>query len=228
MFCRINLASWYLLNITKQLHIFREKFSTLTNQKLSLRSCDFSFNQPETFPKVMWFQLQPARNFPWDHVIWLRGNGSAVDVIFKINKSRNLRGNFKNSKYRKKKYFFGYVNTKIITLLKHESGKIQGVNLFEPSKVKGMYLYILSLSNKGDCMYPINVQTVELIGPSFFVGPSVTPGKVYGWSNFQQLASNNTWFLEILNILEILIKPATFFIYFCFTMYSQRTCSQLE
>jgi len=27
-----------------------------------------------------------------------------------------LRGNFKNSKYRKKKYFFGYVNTKIITL----------------------------------------------------------------------------------------------------------------
>ncbi len=116
MFCRINLASWYLLNITKQLHIFREKFSTLTNQKLSLRSCDFSFNQPETFPKVMWFQLQPARNFPWGHVIWLRGNGSAVDVIFKTNKSRNLRGNFKNSKYRKKKYFFGYVNTKIITL----------------------------------------------------------------------------------------------------------------
>jgi len=39
-----------------------------------------------------------------------------IDVIFKTNKSRNLRGNFKNSKYRKKKYFFGYVNTKIITL----------------------------------------------------------------------------------------------------------------
>ena len=28
------------------------------------------------------------------------------------------------------------------------------------------------------------------IGPKFFVEPRVTPGKVYGWSNFQEFASN--------------------------------------
>ena len=29
------------------------------------------------------------------------------------------------------------------------------------------------------CLYPINVKTAEPIGPKFFVGPHVTPGKVY-------------------------------------------------
>ena len=36
------------------------------------------------------------------------------------------------------------------------------------------------------CLYPINVKTAEPIGPKFFVGSRVTPGKVYGWSNFQK------------------------------------------
>ena len=30
------------------------------------------------------------------------------------------------------------------------------------------------------CLYPINIKTVELIGPKFFVAPRVTPGKIYG------------------------------------------------
>jgi len=35
------------------------------------------------------------------------------------------------------------------------------------------------------CLYPINVKTAEPIGPKFCVGPHVTPGKVYEWSNPQ-------------------------------------------
>ena len=30
------------------------------------------------------------------------------------------------------------------------------------------------------CLYPINVKTAEPIGPKFFVGHHVIPGKVYG------------------------------------------------
>ena len=40
-------------------------------------------------------------------------------------------------------------------------------------------------------MYPINVKTAKRIGPNIFVGPHITSGKVYGWSNFQKFASNN-------------------------------------
>jgi len=29
------------------------------------------------------------------------------------------------------------------------------------------------------CLYPINVETAEPIGPTFFVAPRVIPGKVY-------------------------------------------------
>ena len=31
------------------------------------------------------------------------------------------------------------------------------------------------------CLYPINVKTAEPIGPKFFVGHHVIPGKVYEW-----------------------------------------------
>ena len=39
------------------------------------------------------------------------------------------------------------------------------------------------------CLYSIrlcliNVKTAKLIGPAFFVWTRLTPGKVYGWSNF--------------------------------------------
>ena len=51
------------------------------------------------------------------------------------------------------------------------------------------------------CLYPINVKTAEPIGPKFFAGSRVTPGKVYGWSNFLK-----TLFLKILKIRGIFYK----------------------
>ena len=32
------------------------------------------------------------------------------------------------------------------------------------------------------CLYPINVKTAKPIQPKFFLGPHMTPGKVYEWS----------------------------------------------
>ena len=46
------------------------------------------------------------------------------------------------------------------------------------------------------CLYPINVKMAEPIGPTFFVAPRVTPGKVYGWSYFQKFASIKIRFFE--------------------------------
>ena len=43
-------------------------------------------------------------------------------------------------------------------------------------RLEFLVIYILCLSV---CLYPIIVKTVEPIGPKFFVGPHVTPGKVY-------------------------------------------------
>ena len=56
------------------------------------------------------------------------------------------------------------------------------------------------------CLYPINVKTAEPIGPNFFVGHHVTPGKVYGWSNYQKFASIKIRFLKILKINEIFFR----------------------
>ena len=41
--------------------------------------------------------------------------------------------------------------------------------------------YLLSIYKFGlsVCLYPINVKTAEPIEPKFFVGPHMTPGKVY-------------------------------------------------
>ena len=45
------------------------------------------------------------------------------------------------------------------------------------------------------------------------MGPGVTPGKVYVWSNFQKFASNKIRFLKILKINELFfIKSAKFFL----------------
>ena len=63
-------------------------------------------------------------------------------------------------------------------------------------------------------LYPINVKTAEPIGPKFFVGYHVTPGKVYGWSNFQKFASIKIRFLKILKIHEFFFwKSAKFFVF---------------
>ena len=37
------------------------------------------------------------------------------------------------------------------------------------------------------CLYPINVKTAEPMGPKFFVGHHVTPGKVYKRSKLKKL-----------------------------------------
>ena len=62
------------------------------------------------------------------------------------------------------------------------------------------------------CLYPINVKTAEPIGPKFFEGSRVTPGKVYGWSNFQKFASLNFQVLKILKIheSEAPLKPSIY------------------
>jgi len=39
-------------------------------------------------------------------------------------------------------------------------------------------------------MYLINNKTTEPIGPTFCVGPHMTPGKGYGGLKFKKLASN--------------------------------------
>ena len=38
------------------------------------------------------------------------------------------------------------------------------------------------------CLYPINVKTAEPIGPKFFVGSHVTPGKIYESSKLKKIS----------------------------------------
>ena len=83
------------------------------------------------------------------------------------------------------------------------------------SKYKFSLSVCLFVSNK------INVKTAKPIGPKFFVGSRVTPGKVYGWSNFQKFASIKIRFLKILKIHEIfLIKSSKCFV---FVLLTRRT-----
>ena len=42
-----------------------------------------------------------------------------------------------------------------------------------------IYLLSINLACLGVCLYPINVEKAEPIGPKFFVGHLVTTGKVY-------------------------------------------------
>ena len=77
------------------------------------------------------------------------------------------------------------------------------------------------------CLYPRNVKTAEPIGPKFFVGSRVTPGKVYGWSNFQKFASIKIRFLNNLKIHDFFLNPRTFFC-FRFTMYTKKKCLSVK
>ena len=80
-------------------------------------------------------------------------------------------------------------------------------------------IYLLSLSV---CLYPIIVETTELVGPRFLwdlAWPG--PGKVHGWSNFQKFASNKIRFLIIFKIHDFFMKSANFIV--CFVLqYTQR------
>ena len=64
------------------------------------------------------------------------------------------------------------------------------------------------------CLYPIKVKMAESIGPKFFVRSCVNPGKVSGWSNFQNFASIKIWFLKILKIHEFFLKIREIFFVF--------------
>ena len=54
-------------------------------------------------------------------------------------------------------------------------------------QVISIYKYILCMSV---CLLPINVKTAKPIGPTSFVGPHMTPGKVYGCSKLEKFVSN--------------------------------------
>ena len=76
----------------------------------------------------------------------------------------------------------------------------------------------------------INVKSAEPIGPKFFVGHHVTPGKVYEWSKFQIFVSikirSSLNFWKFWKSTKFFVKIREL-ILFCFTMYTKRTCSQL-
>ena len=44
-----------------------------------------------------------------------------------------------------------------------------------PKSLVSIYKFSLSV-----CLYPINVKMAELIGPKFYVGLHMSPGKVHG------------------------------------------------
>ena len=72
------------------------------------------------------------------------------------------------------------------------------------------------------CLFVSNkVKTVEPIGPKFVVGPRVTPSKVYGWMNFQKFHLNKIRFRKFWKSTKFILKSANF-LFFCFTMYSER------
>ena len=90
-------------------------------------------------------------------------------------------------------------------------------------------IYILCFSEcLSVCLYPINVKTAEPIGPKFCVGPHVTPGKVYGWSNFQKFASIKIRFLKILKFHEFFFNKIRIIFCFCLSMYSNEKCLQIK
>jgi len=90
--------------------------------------------------------------------------------------------------------------------------------------INDIYLYTLLI-----CLYvyPINVKTGEPIGPIFFVGLRVTPGKGCGWLNFQKYVSNKIRVLKILKSM-IFYKIYERIFGFGFRIYTKRTCSQLK
>ena len=59
-------------------------------------------------------------------------------------------------------------------------------NLIPPFDQLIILLYLLCLSV---CLYSVNNETAQLIGPKFCVGHRMTTGEVYGRYKFKKLAS---------------------------------------
>ena len=81
--------------------------------------------------------------------------------------------------------------------------------------------YILCLSV---CPYGSNKRKVaEPIRPKFFVGPHMTPGKVYRWSYFQKGDINKIRYEGILKNVQIfLIKSAKIFKVCFYNVYNEK------
>ena len=60
--------------------------------------------------------------------------------------------------------------------------------------------------------------TDEPIGPKFCVGPCVTPGKVYRWSNFKKFVSNKIQSWKFCKSTKYFLQNLRIFLLFCFTM----------
>ena len=61
-----------------------------------------------------------------------------------------------------------------------------------------------------------------------FVGPNMTPGKVYIWLNFQKFASNKIRFLIILKIHKICYKICAFFVLFYNVFKEKMLTNEIE
>ena len=81
--------------------------------------------------------------------------------------------------------------------------------------------YILGLSV---CLFVSNKRQNGWTNRAWiFMGPYVTPGKVYVGLNFQK-ASNKIWFFIIWKSTKFVIKSENF----CFTMYSKKTVNNFN
>ena len=103
------------------------------------------------------------------------------------------------------------------------------MNQETPATPETTNIYIYTLFVCLYVLYPINTKRTEPIRPKFWVGPPMTPGKVYERSKIQKLASNKIRFsLNFENPRNMFIKSLKFFVCFCFTMYTKKKYSILE
>ena len=71
----------------------------------------------------------------------------------------------------------------------HNKALCSSIYKFGLSVCLGVWVFV--------CLFPINVWTAEPIGPNFFVGHHVTPGKVYEWSKFKNLCLKVFYFCKV-------------------------------
>ena len=101
--------------------------------------------------------------------------------------------------------------------------RISGFRLEDLGFIYILYIYtfLVCLSN---CLCPINVKTVKLIGTKFCVGPHMTPGKVYGWSKLKNKPPTPPTKFEFHKIKKI----HEFFFMKLTNFWTMRKCSQLK
>ena len=123
---------------------------------------------------------------------------------------------------------------RIIMMHYQEVQEKQDYHEFFHTSLQGYHEVMINRWFSSGCLsvrfYPIKVKSAELIGPKLFCKPRVTPGKVYGWSNYQNCVSIKNLFLNILKFHDIsFYKIRDFFsIYFVLNyIYKYFACSCL-